>query len=99
MAASVLPIGPLTMWVGSDGSPSYVEPAMETELTRQRGFRVSKAGFRDGTLAHIAGVIFYPGSLFNSSTPSDEFFLVRNATASHQIPDGVLSFVTEWPNA
>ncbi len=96
MAGSVLPIGPLTLLVGSDGGASEACFARQTEIVRRSGAVRSKTAFVDATIPHVAGAIFYGGSLFNSSQPLSPLHLVHNQTADHPLPFGVLPFVHEW---
>lgn len=97
MAASVLPIGALTVFVSKDYPDVEVRFVRRTEVVRQSGSPRSKTGFVDGTLSHIAGVVFYPGAIFNCSVPEGGLHLLRNQTAQHALPSGALPFVKEWP--
>lgn len=97
MAGSVLPIGPLTLFVSQDHTDVEARFVRKTEIVRQSGSPRSKTGFIDGSLSHIAGVIFYPGTIFNGSMPEGGLHLLRNRTAQHPLPRDTLSFVREWP--
>lgn len=97
LAASVLPVGPLTLFVGEAGKDVEVCFARRTEIVRNSGSPRSTTGFVDGTLSHITGVIFYPGSIFNCAVPEDGLHLLRNPTADRELPNGALPFVNEWP--
>lgn len=99
MAGSVFPIGPLTLFVSEDSADVEARFVRKTEIVRQSGTPLSKTGFTDGSLSHLAGVIFYPGTVFNGSIPEGGLHLLRNPTAQHALPNGVLTFVHEWPTA
>ena len=92
MVGSVLPVGPLTLFLDENRDVVDVRHVRKSEIVRQSGSIRSTTGFEDRTLSHIAGVIFYTGTLFNTSSPAGELYLLQNPTAHYPLQSGLLPF-------